>query len=41
MGWDGRFNGADLAPDVYGYYLECTCDDGSTLKTKGNISLIR
>jgi gliding motility-associated-like protein len=41
VGWDGKLNGSELAPDVYGYFLECTCDDGSTLKTKGNISLIR
>ncbi|MGH1339483.1 MAG: gliding motility-associated C-terminal domain-containing protein [Aureispira sp.] len=41
IGWDGRFKGTDLPPDVYGYYLQCTCDDGSTLKTKGNVTLLR
>ncbi len=40
-GWDGRFRGAALPPDVYGYYLQCVCDDGSTLRTKGNITLLR
>jgi gliding motility-associated-like protein len=40
-GWDGRYKGAELPPDVYGYYLECVCDDGSTLRTKGNITLLR
>lgn len=41
IGWDGSFKGADLPPDVYGYYLQCVCADGSTLRTKGNITLLR
>ncbi|MGH1339484.1 MAG: gliding motility-associated C-terminal domain-containing protein [Aureispira sp.] len=41
IGWDGRFKDSILPPDVYGYYLQCVCDDGSTLRTKGNITLLR
>lgn len=41
IGWDGRFQGADLPPDVYGYYVRCVCDDGSTYFTKGNVTLLR
>ncbi|CAA6827821.1 MAG: Unknown protein, partial [uncultured Aureispira sp.] len=40
-GWDGMFNGALLPPDVYGYYMQCTCDDGSEAFLKGNITLLR
>jgi gliding motility-associated-like protein len=40
-GWDGTFKGALLAPDVYGYYMQCTCDDGSEAFLKGNITLLR
>jgi gliding motility-associated-like protein len=41
IGWDGSFNGQALAPDVYGYYLKCLCDDGGVLILKGNITLLR
>ncbi|MFK7799951.1 MAG: gliding motility-associated C-terminal domain-containing protein [Aureispira sp.] len=41
FGWDGKFKGSTLPPDVYGYYLQCVCDDGSVLRTKGNITLLR
>ncbi|MFK7799950.1 MAG: gliding motility-associated C-terminal domain-containing protein [Aureispira sp.] len=41
FGWDGNFKGSALPPDVYGYYLQCVCDDGSVLRTKGNITLLR
>lgn len=41
VGWDGYFRGELLNPDVYGYYLECTCGDGETFFKKGNITLIR
>ncbi len=41
IGWDGTFKGQQLPPDVYGYYMQCTCDDGGTLFQKGNITLLR
>jgi gliding motility-associated-like protein len=40
-GWDGTHKGADLPPDVYGYYLQCTCDGGDKALFKGNITLLR
>jgi len=40
-GWDGTLNGTLLSPDVYGYYMQCTCDDGSQALLKGNITLLR
>lgn len=41
MGWDGTFNGKELPPDVYGYYMRCSCDGGGSLFLKGNITLLR
>ncbi len=40
-GWDGTFEGKLLSPDVYGYYMQCVCDDGSEAFLKGNITLLR
>ena len=39
--WDGRYKGALLAPDVYGYYLEVNCLGEGNLRTRGNVTLIR
>jgi gliding motility-associated-like protein len=41
IGWDGTFNGKELPPDVYGYYMRCTCDKGGSLFLKGNITLLK
>lgn len=41
QGWNGTFGGAALPPDVYGYYLRCTCDGGGTTLLKGNITLLK
>ncbi len=40
-GWDGTFEGRDLDPDVYVYYLEATCKGGEEYFEEGNITLIR
>ncbi len=40
-GWDGRFRGKALPPDVYVYYLEAECKGGDTYQEQGNITLIR
>jgi gliding motility-associated-like protein len=40
-GWDGRFKGAELSPDVYVWYLESRCGNGERIFLKGDISLIR
>jgi gliding motility-associated-like protein len=39
--WDGRFQGQDLPPDVYGYYLKIICEDQTTTQRQGNITLVR
>lgn len=41
IGWDGTFQGKELPPDVYGYYMRCTCDGGGSLFLKGNITLLK
>ena len=40
-GWDGTFNGKNLQPDVYGYYLRVLCINGDELIEKGNVSLLK
>ncbi|HVI46625.1 MAG TPA: PKD domain-containing protein [Chitinophaga sp.] len=40
-GWDGRFNGTLLNPDVFVYYAEVICDTGEFFTLKGNVTLIR
>jgi gliding motility-associated-like protein len=39
IGWDGRFNNVELAPDTYSYYLELTCPGGEIIQKKGNVTL--
>lgn len=41
IGWDGTYEGRELDPDVYVYYLEATCYGGETYFEEGNITLIR
>ncbi|MGN7820360.1 PKD domain-containing protein [Chitinophaga sp. 22536] len=41
FGWDGRFKGTILNPDVYVYYAEVICDSGESIIMKGNVTLIR
>ena len=41
IGWDGRYKGRDLPPDVFGYYLEVTCFNGDEFITKGDVSIIK
>jgi len=40
-GWDGTYQGKELAPDVYGYYLEVSCLGGERYTAKGNVTLLR
>lgn len=40
-GWDGTYQGRELAPDVYGYYLEVSCFGGEEFIRRGNVSLLR
>jgi len=40
-GWDGKFKGKELPPDVYGYYLKMKCYNGDDFIQKGNVTLLR
>ncbi len=40
-GWDGRYKGKPVPPDVYVYYLETTCYNKAEYRKKGNITVIR
>lgn len=42
QGWDGRYKGQALAPDVYGYFLRFRCPNtGLFILKKGNITILR
>ncbi len=41
MGWDGTFNGEDLPPDVYGYFVSARCINGEEYTEQGNVTLLR
>ncbi len=41
IGWDGNFKGRDQELGVYVYYIEGTAIDGTEIKAKGNITLIK
>lgn len=41
LGWDGTFNGKELTPDSYAWYLEVTCGNGATFVNKGNVTLLK
>ena len=40
-GWDGRFRGIPLNPDVFIYYAEMICDTNESFVLKGNVTLLR
>ncbi|KAA2240478.1 PKD domain-containing protein [Chitinophaga agrisoli] len=40
-GWDGRYKGVLLNPDVFIYYAEMMCDTNETYTLKGNVTLLR
>lgn len=39
-GWDGRFNGKIVNPDVFIYFAEMTCDTNEPLLLKGNVTVL-
>ncbi len=42
QGWDGRYKGQALPPDVFGYVLQFECpQSGEVLLKKGNITILR
>jgi gliding motility-associated-like protein len=40
-GWNGRFNGVDLAPDVYIYFTEIEFKDGKKEVFMGDVTLVK
>jgi gliding motility-associated-like protein len=40
-GWDGRFRGNPLPPDVYVYTINLVCENQTIITLKGDITLIR
>lgn len=40
-GWDGKYAGKALQPDVYVYIVEITCENGQKISSKGNVTLLR
>ncbi len=40
-GWDGRFEGIELAPDVYGYCVSVNCAEGEEFVKTGNVTLVK
>ena len=40
-GWDGSFRNQPMQPGVYVYYFEVLLADGSTLKYKGDVTIVK
>jgi hypothetical protein len=40
-GWDGKYKGILLAPDVYIWSCEVICENNEVLSFKGDVSLLR
>jgi gliding motility-associated-like protein len=40
-GWDGKYKGILLAPDVYIWSSEVICENNEVLSFKGDVSLLR
>jgi gliding motility-associated-like protein len=41
IGWDGKHKGSPVCPDVYGYYVKGTCQQGEQFFKKGNITVLK
>ena len=40
-GWNGKYKGNMLQPDVYVFLIEVMCDNGDIFTSKGNVTLLR
>lgn len=41
VGWDGKFNGKDLLPSVFAYYVEVLMVNGDKKIISGNVTLVK
>ncbi|HOY30591.1 MAG TPA: gliding motility-associated C-terminal domain-containing protein [Bacteroidales bacterium] len=41
IGWDGTFKGKEMPSDVFVYHVVITMNDGSEIRKKGNLTLVR
>lgn len=41
QGWDGTYNGKELLPDSYAWYVQVTCGNGEVFKDKGDVTLLK
>jgi gliding motility-associated-like protein len=41
FGWDGKYQGREVDPDVFVYYLEVTCAGGFQYFEEGNVTVVR
>ncbi|MDB5226797.1 MAG: hypothetical protein JWN78_990 [Bacteroidota bacterium] len=41
IGWDGTFNGTELNPGVYMYYMDVECINGERTIKKGDVTLLK
>jgi gliding motility-associated-like protein len=40
-GWNGRFNGQELVPDIYVYMIDFVCENQTIITLKGDVALVR
>jgi gliding motility-associated-like protein len=40
IGWDGKYKGEKVHPDVFGYYMNIGCPNQKDFFKKGNITLL-
>ena len=41
LGWDGTYQGKELTPDSYAWYVLLTCGNGEFYEDKGNVTLLK
>lgn len=41
LGWDGRYKGIIVPPDVYAYYIEVAIDGCASRSKKGNVTVLK
>jgi len=40
-GWDGKYHGKEVNPDVYVWWVRAACPDGQVIELKGNVTAIK